>query len=101
MEGNRMKRFAMMLCQAVVLVVGGMLVVPVASTPTVVSQPVVVNGKDGKKVVKRGRGYKAPAAEVKAARHKEAFKRHGYRMHRHVSAMTAPSTFDSTTLGWV
>jgi hypothetical protein len=49
----------------------------------------------------RGKGYVHPSKEVLAARHAEAFNRHGHRMLQHVRAMTAPATWDSRTLGWI
>lgn len=58
--------------------------------------------KDDKKAVKQyHRGYKYPSKYERDVSHYDAYKRHGYRMHRHVQAMTAPATWDSRTLGWI
>lgn len=49
----------------------------------------------------RGRGYIYPAKHIRDKLHYEAYLRHGYRMHHHVQAMTAPAKFDSREMGWI
>jgi hypothetical protein len=49
----------------------------------------------------RGRGYVLPSKWERDKLHYESYKRHGYRVHHHVQAMTAPAQFDSRTLGWI